>query len=367
MKRFFEGKKKILALTALCLFCLLFIGCKNLDAKIFNTNGRFVLLGKTIDSRAGSTATLLNNGKVLITGGYPAITSTELYDPATRKFTKASDLNVGRYGHSAILLNDGRVLIVGGYVKAYTKQGKYIGNDATKIAEIYNPVSGKFTTVEMAYPFDDNNLTLLQDGRVLVSWRGKEVQIFNPETNEFKMTSSCLTSGCPDNTIALSNGKVLLASGNFPDSQPQLFNPKTESFEFTGKMSFNRTSSTATLLKNGEVIIIGGRNNYNEIAQAEIYNPATGKFRLAGKLNQRRYRHSAILLSDGRVLVVGGYFGHSNTLRDLKSAEIYDYQKDKFIRIDDMHYARISPTLTKLNDGKILIMEDHRPELFINK
>src|SRR5262245_58707785 len=74
--------------------------------------------GPLIDGRALHTATLLPNGKVLVTGGLlnsVIITaSAELYDPATGVWTSAGTLAEARYVHTATLLPNGKVLVVGG-------------------------------------------------------------------------------------------------------------------------------------------------------------------------------------------------------------------------------------------------------------
>src|ERR1041385_2548812 len=79
--------------------------------------GTFVPTGNMTTPRGDHTATLLLNGKVLITGGSkerPA--SAELFDPFTNTFTRTGNMTAGRwFGNSATLLPDGRVLIVGGF------------------------------------------------------------------------------------------------------------------------------------------------------------------------------------------------------------------------------------------------------------
>ena len=69
-----------------------------------------------IDSRSGHTATLLQNGKILIAGGYidgvtGCTNSAELYDPTTKTFSFTGNMNIGRQFHTAALLGDGKVLI----------------------------------------------------------------------------------------------------------------------------------------------------------------------------------------------------------------------------------------------------------------
>jgi hypothetical protein len=90
-------------------------------------------------ARSGATATLLPNGKVLVAGGeleapaavYPTYLRTaELFDPATNTWSSAASMATERAGASATLLSDGRVLVAGGTVDPY---------DSTASAEIYTP------------------------------------------------------------------------------------------------------------------------------------------------------------------------------------------------------------------------------------
>ncbi len=79
----------------------------------------FVLTGSLNTARDYHTATLLNNGMVLMAGGYNSssgyLASAELYNPATGTFTLTGSLNTARYRHTATLLNNGMVLMAGGY------------------------------------------------------------------------------------------------------------------------------------------------------------------------------------------------------------------------------------------------------------
>ena len=67
------------------------------------------------------TATLLPNGKVLVAGGSiaaAALSSAELYDPASGTWTATGSLGTARDSHTATLLPNGKVLVAGGVLMA---------------------------------------------------------------------------------------------------------------------------------------------------------------------------------------------------------------------------------------------------------
>ena len=83
--------------------------------------GTWTPTGSMNSARVRHTETMLNNGKVLVTGGWlissddDGLASSELYDPSTGTWSTKGSLNVARYEHTATLLNNGKVLVVGGY------------------------------------------------------------------------------------------------------------------------------------------------------------------------------------------------------------------------------------------------------------
>lgn len=120
-----------------------------------------VATGSMIYGRWNHAASLLSNGKVLVSGGYGTNPrSTELYDPATNAWTSAGTLAVGRALHTSTLLLDGRVLIVGGYN----------GIVALDSIEVYVPTSGWVTTSQKSLNTAraTHTSTLLSNGNVLV-------------------------------------------------------------------------------------------------------------------------------------------------------------------------------------------------------
>jgi Putative Ig domain/Kelch motif len=73
--------------------------------------------------RDSHTATVMPNGQVLVAGGSDisntALSSVEIFDPASRQWLAAASMANSRTAHTATLLPDGRLLVVGGKGASY--------------------------------------------------------------------------------------------------------------------------------------------------------------------------------------------------------------------------------------------------------
>ncbi|CAF4536720.1 unnamed protein product, partial [Didymodactylos carnosus] len=65
------------------------------------------------NARSYHTASLLTNGKVLVTGGLGSgyLHTAELYDPSTGTWTNTGNMTGARYAHTASVLTNGKVLV----------------------------------------------------------------------------------------------------------------------------------------------------------------------------------------------------------------------------------------------------------------
>ena len=283
--------------------------------------------------RAWHTATLLNNGSVLIAGGCSgcapgsngvSLASAEIYNPATGTFTTTTGaMTTSREYHTATLLNNGMVLIAGGLSSGVSLSS----------AELFDPTALAFTsTGSLGNARYWQAATLLNDGTVLITGGQANAQtlassvgeIYNFSTRTFTLTPSAMTAARSAHTATLLNGGVVLLAGGNGGSGPltsaELYDPVAHTFSATGVMNAARSSERAILLNNGRVLIYGGVDaNGNSLSSAELFDPTKGTFIVSGALHTPRYGDTATLLNNGNVLTAGGI----NAGAYLASAEIY--------------------------------------------
>ena len=347
---------------------------KSATATVTVTESGFSPTGALSSARLLQTATLLPSGKVLIVGGgegpdlidgYWVVDQAELFDPSTQSFSQAGQ--EGRDYHSATLLQNGDVLIAGGETdwSASNAYGYPMASDAAT-AEIYQSSSGQFVpTGRMLTAREGHQATLLNDGKVLITggvyalpsdpwWSPLAAcEIFDPSTSTFAAIGPMNSPRYGHTATLLQNGKVLITGGGFPyaSNTAELFDPATGAFQATGSMSVARNGHTATLLLNGKVLIAGG-SGIGSVA-AEIYDPNTGLFSPTGNMNVQRGWHTATLLSDGRVLIAAGYTIHEGSA---DTTEIYDPATGSFTIGPSLEQSRFSHTATSLPGGQVLVV-----------
>jgi hypothetical protein len=287
--------------------------------------GTFILSDTTIASHMyGAAAALLNDGRVLLTGGYLSQKTAEIYDPANGQFSLTGEMLNEHSYHRATLLNDGRVLITGG-------QDQMAGPMTHAVCEIYDPQAGSFSlTGGLNEHRSGHTATLLPDGRVLITGGSQTdspgighyltaCEMYDPETGVFSRVQDLHYERMEHQAVLLKNGLVLVVSGAWDGDYGELYDYNTDEWTLTGSMTeVRRNNITATRLRNGKVLIAGGYFN-SPLQSAEIYDPESNTFIITGNMQIPRIFHQAVLLQDGSVLVVGGWDG----IADLASAERY--------------------------------------------
>ena len=288
--------------------------------------------------RSSHAATLLGDGRVLVTGGstvssatakgYVNNTSAEIYDPVANTWTSIPPMSVARAHHTATLMDDGKVLVLGGENVAYLVE---------PTAEIYDPVTNTWAAprVQPLSPRSQHTATLLASGRVLISGGFDIVnglltplataELYDPvlhtttnttvDGNGVSTTVTTITGGLDFTAAApmafphygqsatrLADGRVVVAGG--ATTQTEIYDPVAAAWTTQGSTAATHTSAGAVLLADGRLLVAGG----TQFAQptAELFDPATGSWTAAAPMLVIRSNPSATRMPDGSVMLCGG-------------------------------------------------------------
>jgi hypothetical protein len=272
--------------------------------------------GSMAGARAGHTATLLQDGRVLAVGGVSAGLPTalvEIYDPAHDRWAAAAKLQVARFGHSAVLLPDGRVLVAG---------GSGAGGIILASCEIYDATANTWTATGSLAAARYLHAGALAGSKVLV---------------------------CGGVTIEVGS----LASIPAPDilASSEVYDPLAGTWAATKPMAAKRCLHAIAVLPTGEALVSGGRSDVGSVNSSEKYSPANGSWSLVASMMAARERHTMSLLNDGRLLVAGG----ASAGLVLNSAEVYASTVNAWSQVPSMHVARSGHTASLLVHGRVLL------------
>lgn len=333
---------------------------------------RFTITGSMNVARTYHTASVLSSGKVLIAGGASttlpsasdALNTAEIYDPTAKTFTLTGNMQSARVYHTATVLNDGKVLITGGANST---------NDPSNTAELFDPTTETFTLVSnnMNSNRKLHTATLLQNGNVLIagginssaSSISNTTEIYDSTAGTFTLTGNTNSVRKQHASTLLNSGKVLITGGSDGSNglnTAEIYDSTTGTFTLTGNMNSVRADHTTTLLQNGKVFIVGGSADSDK---AEIYDSTTETF-LATSSSMQYYEYAstvidnpiAITLNSGLVLLAGGGFIQSGGVGNtFEYAIFYSSGTDEASSAGVMNYKRQIHTASLLQDGTVLI------------
>jgi hypothetical protein len=232
--------------------------------------------------RVEHAAVRLADGRVLVTGGHSAgeqarlgvSDSAEIWEPATGTFRRLPrPMMIARAGHSATLLPDGRVLIAGGYSTA----AGYV------FAEIFDPRDESFSALPDAQPMRALHAALASDdGRVLLlggetAVPGDEEPLpmssvlrFDPATGRFTRLPPLTMPRTMVRAALLPDGRAMLFGGQHQLDRyaelAELYDPALGG-RLIAALDGERALHTVTRLASGRVAVIGGERKDGSWAQ----------------------------------------------------------------------------------------------------
>lgn len=233
-----------------------------------------------------ASATLLNSpddGRVLHVGGIYSGSANQaahevlLYDVESKQWKSAPDLpeDSQRFGHSATLLNDGTVLVIGGFTSCPVS-----GTDATAVATgaRYHPATNTWSAIaSMKQARAFHSATLIAGGRVLVAGGGGEIandcvqptwqsvhtttEVYDPDTNTWTSAGSLNEARTEHQAVLLEGGNVIIGGGRRTTTRilasAEIFDTNSRLWSATSRLQRARYGHSFTQLDRG-VVAVGG-------------------------------------------------------------------------------------------------------------
>ncbi len=281
--------------------------------------------GSLNTERRLSTINILQNGKVLVTGGDNmagnALPSCEIYDPATASWTYAASMSSPRERHTSTELPDGRIVVIGGNTDNVDEWA------ATASVEIYDPLTD--TWVEdgsLQVGRQNHTSTLLNDSLILVSagltgeWSNWEVitecEIYNVNSHQSAVTGPMAQLRHDHSAALLSDGTVLVAGGRTGGSNSEylaeceIFNPATNAWSLAPPMPEPRIAAMTALFSDNSILIAGGRTSeYANAGATDVYAPGTGSWTSVDTIMVPTTWQGGTVMPGDRLLMTGGIIG----------------------------------------------------------
>ncbi len=331
--------------------------------------------GSLKEARANHTATLLQDGRVLVVGGEQIATRTptasiEVWDPKTGQFTKLADLPSPIVGHSATLLADGRVLIAGS--GNYTENGVPSGEAVSDAAYLFDPKTNAATpTGSMKHKRSHHFAVALGDGKVLVGGGADavpgpiapalaSVEIFDPQTGQFTDEATMIEAREQAQALALDGDRVLVVSGINTKKgslgSTEIYDRKTHAFAAGPPLADGgRIYHSMLRTSDGSVYVLGGvQSSGNGAVFLDSVEVLHGSTFDIGPLVPKGRNSAPLVEVKGHPVAFGGYayeIGLSAFFDDVLYLDGAGWH-----RLAGLEYGRFGHTATKLADGRVIVI-----------
>jgi hypothetical protein len=260
---------------------------------------------------------------MLVLGGVTASSSctklAEIYDPNTNTW-QSLNMTEGRAKFTATLLPDGTVLIAGG--------GCDYWGPHSVTAEIYDPITNNFTRIaNMTDAHYGHSATLLPDGSVFIVGGQALSQVMSSSTELYQSNGTWRVTGAPKTyrmdctSTLLPDGRIILIGGQYPTAlqTAEIVNVSEPNSQwvYTSTPKLKHEYHTA-VLHNGLVVVAGGPHG----SQVESYDYLQNTWTLTSALITTHCDHVMLLFGDNSLVLVAGTLNGSSAT-ELNSVEVY--------------------------------------------
>lgn len=261
-------------------------------------------------------------------------------------FEVLEKMNVPRSYHQSSILQDGRILITGGYdgSSCGASPSYCLGINST---EIYNPATKTFEVgPNMNLPHLYHRQFTLNSGKVIIA-DINGIEIYDPGTNTFSLFQAKIKERIPGpnftNYILLPDDNILVTGGAvghpqnnmpMPHDFAEIIDTKNEKVINLSGMNIPRMQHSAIVMNNGKAYIIGGTNFQKNCSSVEEFDVKTGKFRIVGDIEVCFSNPYLKGISSENFLL---FYGKSRDTNE-NSFQIYSTKLNKLIEKVDVSY-----------------------------
>jgi hypothetical protein len=290
-----------------------------------------------------------------------SLATTELFDPVSGTWTAGPPLRDARGRHqTALTLPDGRVLVGGGYQGRGSRGVEWLTS-----VEIFDPSTNRWSrAAEVPTRHGWETATLLRDGRVLVIGPVDRAQpderyaasIFEPATASWQATALTDLVRQGHGAVRLGDGTVLVMGGSAPGAhtvaplrRAAIYDPKADRWRDIGPMPVRVAWPVVALLPDGRALMEGEQGT-------ELYDPSTRTW-AETQISGDRDLVASVSLADGRVMALDDYPG---------IIHVYDWVTETWSELGPFKELTNVP-FTLLADGRVLVAGgylgclDHNP------
>jgi large repetitive protein len=356
--------------------------------------------GPTLNvARAQHTATVMNDGRVLVTGGSDGqgiIAESEVFDPTTNTWEAVSAIAptqndafmidptgqfaTARQLHTATAMANGLVLVCGGFgVERLDASGNPVF-ESMVTSYTFNPQTNSFVRAgDMSEGRGWHSAALLSTGSVLLS-SGLDVNmaslrtgdVYDPNQDIWTSSTAASAEHTWGSLFTAVNQTVMAAGANvaqgqqglsivgFPSTRVELFNAQGNNFTAGTNNVGDRLFMGHEVMTTGDVFLAGGQGLDPQTQQlfvadtTEVYNAAASTFTSGPTLATARFGcEVAEIGTTSDQLIVGGIDAAG---MPLISCEVWSVLNNAMVGTVNMSIERIDHRAVTLQDGRILVM-----------